>query len=135
MSIEKGYGNTGDKEGRHRIRRTENQRGELANFTKLSLRRSRPGNQGLDRPNTDFKISTGSSQKWGRLLIRPRQSRPGNQWLDRPNTDFEISSVSNQKGRFDQDIQDTKTNFGNLEWLEVKKDKFASLGNKKTKSS
>ena len=113
----------------------ENQRGELANFTKLSLRRSKPGNQGLVRPNTDFKISTGSSQKWGRLLIRPRQSRPGNQDLDRPNTDFEISTVSNQKGRFDQDIQDTKTNFGNLEWLEVKKDKFASLGNKKTKSS
>ena len=136
MNIEKGYGNTG--EGRHRMMtRREGLRikGELANFTKLSSRQSRPGNQGLDRPNTDFKVSSGSSQKWGRLLIRPRQSRPGNQWLDRPNTDFEISSVSNQKGRFDQDIQDTKTNFGNLEWLEVKKDKFASLGNIKTKNS
>ena len=98
MNIEKGYGNTGDKEGRHRIRRTENQRGELANFTKLSS----------------------------------RQSRPGNQWLDRPNTDFEISSVSNQKGRFDQDIQDTKTNFGNLECLEIRKDKICKFGKYKT---
>ena len=37
------------------------------------------------------------------------------------NTDFEISTVSSQKGSFDQDIQDTKTNFG----------QFGVLGNQK----
>ena len=49
------------------------------------------------------------------------------------NTDFEISTVSSQKGRFDQDIQDTKTNFGSLECFEIRKDKFASLVNIKSK--
>ena len=48
------------------------------------------------------------------------------------NTDFEISTVSSQKGSFDQDIQDTKTNFGSLECLEIRKDKICKFGKYKT---
>ena len=48
------------------------------------------------------------------------------------NTDFEISTVSSQKGSFDQDIQDTKSNFGNLECLEIRKDKICKFGKYKT---
>ena len=48
------------------------------------------------------------------------------------NTDFEISTVSSQKGSFDQDSQDTKTNFGSLECLEIRKDKICKFGKYKT---
>ena len=52
--------------------------------------------------------------------------------FEQRNTDFEISTVSSQKGSFDQDIQDTKTNFGNLECLEIRKDKICKFGKYKT---
>ena len=89
----------------------------------------------MDRRNTDFETSTDSSQKMGKITHLTETVETRKSVFGQRNTDFGISTVSSQKGRFDQDIQDTKTNFGNLEWLEVKKDKFASLGNIKTKNS
>ena len=105
----------------------------MVNFTKLGFRLARPGDQCLDQRNTDFETSTDSSRKMGKITHLTETVETRKSVFGQRNTDFEISTVSSQKGRFDQDIQDTKTNFGSLERLEIREDKFASLVNIKSK--
>ena len=86
----------------------------------------------MDQRNTDFETSTDSSRKMGKITHLTETVETRKSVFGQRNTDFEISTVPSQKGSFDQDIQDTKTNFGSLECLEIRKDKICKFGKYKT---